>query len=433
MKVLVISSNRVKALAAPIPAFPSGPAYIAGAAREAGHEVEVFDACLADDVTGELTEHVERFDPDAIGISVRNVRARRWSDHQDLRPGVKEITDSVTRISTAPVVLGGPAINNFGREWLEYLDLDFALRGEGELTFPRYLDMLDGGGDIHTIQGGVYREDGQLFEVPIEPVEDLDATPYPAFELFDLDAYRTMGCSPSIFTKRGCSFHCTHCPQDVLEGSRYRLKSPKRVIDEIDRARSAGNADMFYLSDNLFNFPRHHAEAILDELIEKEPGIRWTADGLTPLGMTKDFCRLLKESGCAAASLSVESGSERMLKRMRRGYSTEHIREAITSLSRAELPFMVSLLLGGPGESPETIDESMDLLGSLPQAQIVNVNIGLSLEHHQGVLADARRDGQLQDESGLFDGSYYLSPELSEDYLEDLVESLEGKANWFVV
>ena len=122
-----------------------------------------------------------------------------------------------------------------------------------------------------------------------------------------------------------------------------------------------------------------------------------------------------------------------MLKRMRRGYSTEHIREAITSLSKAELPFMVSLLLGGPGESPETIAESMDLLGSLPQAQIVNVNIGLSLEHHQSVLADARKDGQLQDESDLFDGSYYLSPELSEDYLRDLVESLKDKANWFVV
>jgi hypothetical protein len=142
-KVLIISSNT-------LPFSPSGPAYVAGAALNAGHTVEVFDCLFAKDLLSELDEHITRFNPDVIGISIRLVtgdiidesaefNTRRF----DVRPQVKEMVERIKHISSAHIVLGGPGFNYYGRDWLEYLDLDYGIRGEAEFAFPLYLKQLE--------------------------------------------------------------------------------------------------------------------------------------------------------------------------------------------------------------------------------------------------------------------------------------------------
>lgn len=205
MRVLIVSSNRQEVQETPLVAFPSGPAYIAGAALEAGHDVEIFDACFSDDIQGELNTQVKRFNPEVIAVSIRNIATGDVPIMNDLRPPLKEITDCLKRVTSAPLVLGGPAFWNFGKEILEYMDIDYGIRGEGELTFPMYLEALEAGRDINKISGCVFRDSGKISEVPVEPIDDLDSTPFPAFELFDIDAYEGLGTFPAIFTKRGCS------------------------------------------------------------------------------------------------------------------------------------------------------------------------------------------------------------------------------------
>jgi radical SAM superfamily enzyme YgiQ (UPF0313 family) len=295
-----------------------------------------------------------------------------------------------------------------------------------------YLEALEASDGINRIPGCVFRENGKITEVPLEPVDDLDATPFPAFELFDIEAYRRLGTFPAIFTKRGCSFHCTHCPRNALEGSRYRLKSPARVIAEIEKARSAGDVNMFYFIDNLFNFPLQQAREICEELVERKTGIAWTTDSITPLGVTEDFCRLMKKSGCVTVCLAIEHGSAAMLERMKRGYTTEHIREAAANIKKAGIPYLITLLLGGPGETPDTIREAMELVDDLPAPEFVLATVGIGLEPNLGMIADAIRDEQLEDESELFEGKSYLSPALSEEYLKELTAELGAKESWVV-
>ena len=131
--------------------------------------------------------------------------------------------------------------------------------------------------------------------------------------------------------------------------------------------------------DNNFNVPRLHAEAILRALIEENAVLQWGSGDLRPVGITDRFCRLMEDSGCFYANLAIESASESMLKRMKRGYTVKQVREALETLSRSKIAFGVSLMLGAPGETPETIAETLRVVDDYEIPNGVWVTIGVYL------------------------------------------------------
>ena len=307
----------------------------------------------------ELGARLQHLQPDVVGISIRLVHgdvveagAPLGTRHMDLRPRVREIVQVVRQHSAARIVLGGPGFNYYARDWLEYLGLDYGIRGEGEEAFPRFLQCLAQGSDIFTVPGCVYRQGGAWGAVPPRPVEDLDSAALPAYELFDLARYAERGISPAIFTKRGCASACTYCPYSKLEGKRYRLKSPERVLAEIRHIREHTPGRRIMFCDNSFNAPRRHAEALCRALAAAQLDVSWGSGDLKPVGVTDGFCRLLEDSGCFYVNLAIESASAPMLQRMQRGYNVRQVRASLEALSRARIPFGASLMFGAPGETP---------------------------------------------------------------------------------
>jgi radical SAM superfamily enzyme YgiQ (UPF0313 family) len=428
MKVMIISSNTLAAA-------PTGPAYIAGAALRAGHEVSVFECMFAEDLPRELSAEIKRFEPDAIGISIRLVhafiidaQAPYNTRHLDLRQRVGEVVRVIRQITTAPVILGGPGFNYYARDWLEYLNLDFGIRGEADFSFPLLLDRLERGESLAGIPGCVYRQDGIICKESRDTTVNLDDTALPAYQLFDLPRYEKAGISPGILTKRGCAFKCSYCMYRSLEGAAYRLKSAARVVDEIELIQRIHPARMTMFCENNFNTPRRHAEAICREIIRRGVSVRWGTGDLRPLGVTDDFCRLMRESGCGFVNLSIESGSEKMLKRMQRGYSMEDVEESLHCLERSGIPYSASIMIGAPGENPDTIQETLKLLDRYPIPEGTWMTVGVCLwTPRQEILAEARQAGQLPDDKMLFEGANYLSPELSRSYMEALIKRLRGK------
>lgn len=387
-----------------------------------------------------MEDRIARFDPDVIGISIRLVTGDILDESGefgtkrfDVRPKVKDMVDCTRCTSCAHIVLGGPGFNYFGRDWLEYLDLDYGIRGEAELSFPLSLEKLEEGGSIYSVPGCIYTKDGRIHQVPRELVDDLDATAFPAYEMFDLPKYADRGISPAILTKRGCAFRCTFCPYRSLEGSRYRLKSPGRVVDEIEHIQRAKNPRMFTFCDNSFNVPRKHAEAICREIIARRLDIRWGTGALKPIAITDDLCRLLLDSGCGYINLAVETASGKMLQSVKRGYHVDDVEKALACFDRSDIPFGIPLMFGVPGETPETISKTLAVIDRFQIPLEIWVTIGICLwTPHQRVLEDARRDGQLGDDKELFDGAYYMSPELPQEYMVDLIASLRAKENYVI-
>jgi radical SAM superfamily enzyme YgiQ (UPF0313 family) len=428
MKVLIVSCDlRIS--------VPAGAAYIAGAAREAGHVVEIFDGYLAGDLGGELGEKLLEFEPDVVGISITAVtsdvvdpEAPFGTRYVDLRPEIRAIVEVTRQHADARIVLGGCGFNYYSEDWLAYLDLDYGIRGEGEYAFPLYLARLREGGDLRSIPGSVSRRGEEYQKTPRDRIEDLDGTALPAYDLIDSDTYSSEGIPFSLFTKRGCAFGCTFCPHSSIEGKRYRMKSPERVVSEIRHLIGTTGSGNVNFCDNSFNVPRRHAEAVCRGIIEEGLEVRWRSGAIKPLRVTEDLCELMKTSGCDYLGLSIESASESMLANMRRGYTVRDVEEALQSLSASGIPFGLSILLGAPGETPETIRETFEVVDRYPMVQGVWVNVGIYLwTHHQEVLGAARRDGQLQENSELFDGAYFISPELPESYMVELIASLRSR------
>ena len=432
MRVLMISSNT-------LPAAPSGPAYVAGAARQAGHTVRVFERLFAQDLKSELTDVLQEFQPDIIGLSIRLVfgdeldpEAPLGTRHTDLRPRVREIVDVIRRVSKAFVVLGGPGFNYYATDWLNYLDLDYGIRGEGEESFPLFLKRFEEGGDPGTIPGCVFRKNCHFESIPPRLVEDLDRMALPAYDLFNLEKYAASGITPAIFTRRGCAFNCTFCPYSKLEGKRYRIKSPEHILAEIQHVQGHSSVQRVMFCENSFNIPKRHAESICRALISKGIGIQWGTGDLKPIGITADFCQLMADSGCFYANLAIESASATMLKRMKRGYTVRQIRDSLEALSRSSLPFGASVMFGAPGETPETITETLQLLADYAIPDGVWITIGVYLwTELQDIVAEMRSKGALTDQD-LFSGKVYLSPALSISYLEDLLVELRAKPGFQV-
>lgn len=433
MKVLVISTNS-------LPASPAGAAYIAGAALKHGHEVEIFECLFAVDVAKELAAHIERFAPQVAAISIRLVHGYLQDSaapfktvHVDLRPRVKQVVDTVKKTSNAQIVLGGPGFNYYAEAWLEYLDLDYGIRGEADFSFPQYLDCLAHGDRYPRVAGSIRRSESGFEKMPRDHPQPLDETAFPAYQLLDLERYQQNKISPAILTKRGCGFHCTYCPYASLEGNRYRLKSPARVADEMEHVRRLNNPSMFMFCDNNFNVPHGHARGICEELIHRGLDLRWGTGDLRPMGIDKEFCGLLRDSGCVYANLSFESGSDRMLKVMKRGYTARQVEESLEFLEKSDISFGASLMFGAPGETPESIEESLRLVDRYFIPLGIWVTIGICLwSHRQAILPEAYRSEQIHSDAELFAGVNYMSPDLPKEYMIDLIGLLREKAGYSV-
>jgi radical SAM superfamily enzyme YgiQ (UPF0313 family) len=184
---------------------------------------------------------------------------------------------------------------------------------------------------------------------------DLDGQALPAYDLVDWQQYAGRNITPAILTKRGCAFSCTYCPYSKLEGKRYRLKSPQRVLAEARYILQHTNSRKVMFCENNFNVPHQHAEDICKAILAEKADFQWGTGDLRPINITDNFCRLMEASGCFYANLSIESASENMLRSMKRGYTVRQVRDSLSALSKSKIPFGASLMFGAPGETPESI------------------------------------------------------------------------------
>ena len=296
------------------PVFPLGLAYVASALGN--HEVVCFDINVAQDPFRALTEIVARSKPEVIGLSLRNIDTCQSYDVFSYWPSfVKTVKHLKKCCPSAALVVGGSGFSLFAEEIMKQLpELDFGIYLEGEESFPELLDCLD---HPQAVKGVYYRRNGEVLFTGTREFLDFDSISTPRRDILDLSPYEASG-RMGVQTKRGCLFDCIYCTYPFLTGHGLRLRSPEKVVEEVEiLCHEHGNNEIFFV-DNVFNWPLSHAEAVCQELLRRKLNVRWTAY-FSERAMTVDFVKLALEAGCVKFSFSPDGCNDAALRTLGKG------------------------------------------------------------------------------------------------------------------
>jgi radical SAM superfamily enzyme YgiQ (UPF0313 family) len=423
MKVLLISANTEQIN---MPTLPLGLACVAAATRKAGHGVAYLDLMAQEDVQEVIKEAMEERSPDVVGISVRNIDDQVMDSPDFLLEQVREVVASCRSFSDAPIVLGGAGYSMYPEAALEYLGADMGIQGEGELAFPTLLDKIQRNHDFSDTPGlclpGLGLQAKRAF------AKNLDAFPFPEDHLWSSSAIT--GDAEFLLpfqTRRGCPMNCSYCSTSTIEGEILRKRAPALVVEEISRQAEKG-FDRFFFVDNTFNLPVSYATELCQQLAAAALDITWRCI-LYPWRIDEELVKTMVKAGCREVSLGFESGCEPVLQGMNKQYNSQDVRRITQILGEHGIHRMGFLLLGGPGETRESVEESLQFADSLG-LEVVKVTTGIRIYPYTALARIALADGVISEDDDLLQPRFYLAEGL-EDWLHETVHSWLGeRPNW---
>lgn len=413
-----------------MPPVPLGLASIIAQIDESGHDLRVVDLMFSDDPETELTTVLSAFDPNLIAISIRNIDNQSYLATEYFLPKDKRILDLCRGLSDASIVIGGPAFTVSPVAIFEYLRPDFGVAGEGEIVFPKLVDRIEGGADWHDLPGLVFDGPEGVRMNPPEFIEDFDSLKLSRRDLFDNQRYAQERSFGNIVIKQGCSFRCLYCDSPTTMGSRWRKKSPKKVAEELEAMQKENGIQMAFFTDAVFNYPLDYAESVCRAIIDRGVKISWMAT-LHPTFAERAFVELMREAGCVAVGLAGDSCSEKMLKRLRKDISKEDLRSTAEMLEEMGINYVLNLLIGGPGENRETVDESIDFLEQR-KPLMVSFCIGIRLMPNTGLFDIAVEEGVISADDPLMEPKFYISPQIKDWVEGHLTKACADHENWSV-
>ena len=421
MRVLFTSANTEKIN---MPTLPMGLACVAAATQKAGHDVAMVDLMVEKDTRSVLKEAIKGFRPEMIAISVRNIDDQNMGNPRFLLDPVKEIVADCRSLSEATIVLGGAGYSLFPESALSFLGADMGIQGEGEVIFPDLIERMERRAGLSGLPGLYLPGQGPRCERMF--TKDLDTLPLPDTNLWSLPSQKEELWMP-VQTRRGCSLDCSYCSTGTIEGRVLRRHSSKAIVQWIARWREAG-VHKFYFVDNTFNLPPSYAKEICRKLIDHGLKIRWWSI-LYPKDVDKELVGLMARAGCEQVSVGFESGSERMLKNMNKRFTPEEVRQISEMLFEHGMRQMGFLLLGSPGETRESVEDSLVFTDSL-KLDSLKITAGVRIYPHTSLAKMAVGDGVISSHDDLLLPRFYLTKGLEDWLPETLKNWVTPRPHW---
>jgi len=429
MRVLLVSANREHL---PDPIFPLGLAYIAAAAQRAGHEVAVADLCFGRRPLRALRQQIAAFQPEVVGLSIRNVDNAAYPLTVDYLDCHRKAVAAIRETTGAPLVLGGSGFSILPGSYMEELQGDWGIRGEGEQAFVALLDALENGRSATGIPALLSRERVGSNDAGIMPVPEIGPRRgeglHPNRRLFDYPRYLRRGGTGNIQTKRGCIFKCNYCTYPLLEGKRFRTREAADIVDEIEALqRDYGPHPLFFV-DSILNAPRGHIEGICEEILHRGLELRWSCYA-TPLKLDRQQARLMARAGCEGLELGTDAVDDGQLKRLGKSFDADAVRAANRHCLEAGLRVCHTVIFGAPGETEDSIRTTCRALRAM-QATAVVAMTGVRV--YPGTpLADRLIAARKVDADAIgLKPAFYVEPEVAGFLPEYLQQQARAAGNW---
>lgn len=430
MRILFISPNRLRLV---VPPLPIGLASVVAAVKDE-HEVRVLDFMFAEDPLAAVRRVAAEFSPEIIALSLRNIDNQDSRNPESFISEVKDLVNLLRELSPAPIVVGGAGFSIMPREFMDYLGADFGVAGEGEGAFKEFLAAFGGGRDWEAVSGLVWRQVEAWRLNPVQRVADLKSLPPPALEYFTPDLYQEAvgsaklpGMVP-VQTRRGCPMKCIYCTTPLLEGRRFRSWEPARVASWLAAWHEKWGLTRFYFVDNLFNCPPGYAKNLCKAIIDLNLHLEWGAL-INPAAPDRELFRLMRRAGGGFMQVGNESGSELVLAKLGKGFGRRQVELTFRLLEEEGVAYSCFLLLGGPGETRETVKESVALLEQY-RPHLVNLTVGVRIYPGLALHRLALAEGVVAPEDNLLRPRFYLAPAVREWIWEYLEGVMARHPNW---
>ncbi|MEW6359074.1 MAG: radical SAM protein [Planctomycetota bacterium] len=374
--------------------FPLSLGYLAAVLKDANHQVRIYNAdigpetptferpwldvqrisgqdrylqALADrshPVWDEIRSVLKQQRPDMVGISIQSPALPAAT--VVARLAKEQLPDCV-------VVAGGPHPNACPEEVMDDKNIDFAVRGEGEVTIVELAKALEEGRSVGSIEGICYREGGRVIVNPLRPyIQDLDAIPFPAKDLVLFPELYSAAHMGVIMGSRGCPYRCTFCDSHGIWGRKARFRSVDNIIAEIRQIVNDFGCRRFRFVDDTFTLNRSRLLRFCRAIRATGLGLEWACSSRAD-AIDANSSRILRLSGCTAVLLGVESGSERILRIMKKGVDLDRLRKAARLIRREGMQVVTTFLMGTPDETEEDLRQTIRLVREL-EHDLVYVN-----------------------------------------------------------
>ena len=428
LRVLLISANTEKL---PDPVFPLGAAYMAAVAARRGHTVDTLDLCFLNALRPVLDEKIRAANPDVVGISLRNLDSSSYPQNTSYIDDYQRLVAAIRELTAAPIVLGGAGFTVMPQTILEHLGAEVGVVGEGEMAFPWVLDRLGQREPLRsTPEFTCAPVNGGVCVTPVTRIKYLDVTGVPQRQYYDMNAYYQRGGALNIQTKRGCYFECIFCSYPLIEGSKVRMRSAAAVVDELEEMAEEFHVRHWFFVDNIFNMPIRHAKEICEEILARDLQIEWSGY-LNPKFIDDELCRLMARSGCKAIEFGTDSGAPSMIANLKKEFDVEDLRRTSMLCHAHGLKFCHSLIFGGPGETAQSVMETIGLMDELKPTAVIAMT-GIRVLPGTGMVDIALRDGQIDEDDNLLHPKFYISPNLGDDLIESIESYARSHRNWIV-
>lgn len=322
------------------------------------HAVQVLDAQVEELSYEQLGERIRQCAPDVVGITAMTFTLL---DVMHTVAVVKQV------VPEARVVIGGPHAHLYPSETINLPGVDYVVIGEGEKTFSELVERLGRPDELAQVKGLFFRDKGQVISTGVEEaIQDLDSLPFPARHLVPYQKYTSLLAKrtpiTTMFTSRGCPYRCTFCDRPHL-GKRFRARSPKSVVDEMDACTRLGIYE-FLIYDDTFTVDKKRVMGICDEIRRRKLDIGWDIRTRVDT-INHDMLKSLRAAGCERIHYGVEAGTEKILAVLNKRITIDQVRQVFRWTKQAGIDVLAYFMIGSPTETRQDILQTIEVAKSL--------------------------------------------------------------------
>jgi radical SAM superfamily enzyme YgiQ (UPF0313 family) len=429
MRILLIATNQAdrymdRMVVRPVPV---GLAYVAASIDTTRHALQVLDGMFSTDVGQDATGTVQRFQPEVIGLSLRNLDNQSYLNPVWHLPAVRALIAQLRSVCSATIVCGGPAFSILPAACFAYLAPDLGLAGDATTSFAQLVDCLADGAPCIDLPGLVSREHGQTIVREAHFSESFQ-TP-PRLDLLDLQRYDKAGFGIGVVTKLAPYYYTTMDGTGQTDATHWRIRPAAAVVEEVRRLqRDYGIRKVFFI-DSGFNLPLPQAKELCQTMLQAGLQIRWNSY-LQPGACDAELITLMRRAGC---SLALLTGTV--------GYGSgpaaldEHLEQVgrLTTLCRqGALPFTLAMSFGTPGETRTTVEQKLAFVRQVAPA-FATLRVATRILPQTPLSQLAMEEGIIQSDVDLLRPTFYLAAGVRPWLLDHLRAAVAAQPRWHLL